>query len=131
MDARRLKTRWPLLIAPLAVLALQPAPASDLQPELRLLLSGDLGFSSSGVAALFKQVFLGNVQAYLSGGPGRILQYDDEKRAVRPVDDFNALLQRSPYIGALVPGLPEHLREFPARSLPGAEDFLYWSKEKF
>src|SRR5438128_2378232 len=54
MDARRLKTRWPLLIAPLAVLALQPAPASDLQPELRLLLSRDLGFSPSDVADLEK-----------------------------------------------------------------------------
>ena len=76
-------------------------------------------------------MLLDNVRAYVSGGPGRILLYDDEKRAVRPVDDFNALLEPSPYIGALVPGLAEHLREFPMRPLPGAEDFLYWSKEKF
>jgi hypothetical protein len=29
-----------------------------------------------------------------------------------------------------VPGLRDHLRHFPARRVPDAEDFLYWSKEK-
>ena len=82
-------------------------------------------------ATLFKAVLLDNVSAYLSGGPGRIVQYDDDKRTVRPVDDFVGLLKSSPYIGALVPGLPDHLRTFPSNPLPGAEDFLYWSKEKF
>lgn len=82
-------------------------------------------------ATLFKQVLLANVRAYLSGSPGRIVQYDDDKRTVRPVDDFAGLLDSSPYIEALVPGLPSHLRTFPSNPLPGAEDFLYWSKEKF
>ena len=82
-------------------------------------------------AALFKDVLLENVRAYLSGGPGRIVQYDDDKRPVRPVDDFAGLMKNSPYIGALVPGLPDHLLSFPASPVAGAEDFLYWSKEKF
>jgi hypothetical protein len=82
-------------------------------------------------ATLFKEVLLDNVRAYLSGGPGRIVQYDDDKRPVRPVDDFVGLLKSSPYIGELVPGLQNHLRTFPLNPLPGAEDFLYWSKEKF
>ena len=82
-------------------------------------------------ARLFKEILLDHVRAYLSGGPGRIVQYDDDKRTVRPVDDFAGLLKSSPYIGELVPGLPDHLVAFPSTSLPGAEDFLYWSKEKF
>jgi len=82
-------------------------------------------------AILFKKVLLDNVRAYLSGGPGRIVQYDDDKRPVRPVDDFVGLLKSSPYIGELAPGLQNHLRTFPLDPLPGAEDFLYWSKEKF
>ena len=82
-------------------------------------------------ATLFKQVLFDNVRAYVSGGPGRILEYDDDKRPVRPVDDFNGLLAASPYVGQLAPGLPEHLRGFPAARLPGAEDLIYWSKEKF
>jgi hypothetical protein len=81
--------------------------------------------------ALFKQVLFDNVQAYLTGGPGRMTEYDDEKRPVRPVDDFAAILQSSPYIGSLVPGLPDHLLDPTAHPLAGIEDFLYWSKEKF
>ena len=82
-------------------------------------------------AALFKEVLLDNVKAYVSGGPGRIVQYDDDKRTVRPVDDFTGLMKNSPYIGALVPGLTDHLLSFPFNPVTGAEDFLYWSKEKF
>ena len=81
-------------------------------------------------AALFKQVLFENVRAYVSGGPGRIVEYDDEKRPVRPLDDFAGLLNNSPYLGTLVPGLPGHLQRF-SDPLAGAEDFLYWSKEKF
>jgi len=87
--------------------------------------------AQSRAAALFKQVLFDNVRAYLSGGPGRITEYNDGKRPIRPVDDFLGLLKNSPYIGELVPGLPTYLQEFPSSPLPGAEDFLYWSKEKF
>jgi hypothetical protein len=82
-------------------------------------------------AAMFKQVLLDNVRAYLSGAPGRITQYDDDRRPIRPADEFAGLLKSSPFIGRLVPGLPEHLAAFPTSPLAGAEDFLYWSKEKF
>src|SRR5262249_6629495 len=81
-------------------------------------------------AALFKEVLYENIRAYVSGGPGRITEYDDEKRPVRPVDDFAGLLAGSPYVGALVPALPAHLQSM-SNPLPDAEDFLYWSKEKF
>jgi hypothetical protein len=81
-------------------------------------------------AALFKQVLFDNVRAYLAGGADRITQYDDDKRPIRPVDDFAELLKNSPYVGTLVPGLPAHLAAFPSSPLAGAEDFLYWSKEK-
>ena len=82
-------------------------------------------------ATLFKEVLLDNVRAYVSGGPGRITEYNDEKRPVRPIDDFAGLLNSSPYIDELVPGLSRHLHAFPSSKLSGTEDFLYWSKEKF
>jgi hypothetical protein len=84
-------------------------------------------------ATLFKQVLLDNVRAYASGSlSGRIIEYDDGKQPIRPVDDFAALLKNSPYIGALVPGLSDHLLSFPSPPVvAGAEDLLYWSKEKF
>jgi hypothetical protein len=82
-------------------------------------------------AALFKDVLVKHVRAYVAGGPGLITEYDDEKRPVRPVEDFSALLAGSSYIEGLVPGLSKHLTAFASSPLPDAEDILYWSKEKF
>ncbi len=82
-------------------------------------------------ALLFKQALLDNVSAYVSGGPGRITQYDDQESPIRPVDDLLALLRSSTFLDAMLPGLSAHLASFPAERLAGAEDFLYWSKERF
>jgi len=82
-------------------------------------------------ATLFRHVLADNVRAYVSGGEGRITEYDDEKHPVRPVDDFSALLTGAPYIDELVPGLAAHLEGLSTHPLPGAEDILYWSKEKW
>jgi hypothetical protein len=95
----------------------------------------DVDWHSSGAeahaAALFKDVLVEHVRAYVSGGPGLITEYDDEKRPVRPAEDFSALLAGSSYIEGLVPGLSKHLMAFSSSAFPGAEDILYWSKEKF
>ena len=82
-------------------------------------------------ATLFRQVLLDNVRAYEADAPGRILEYDDEKRPVRPVDDFDGLLRASKYVGALVPEMPAHLLNPSSAPMANAEDFVYWSKEKF
>jgi len=81
-------------------------------------------------AASFKQVLLDDVTAYVSGSPGRFEQYDDGSRPIRPLDEFDGVLQSSPALAALVPGLPDHLKNFPSNRLPDADDFIYWSKEK-
>jgi hypothetical protein len=83
-------------------------------------------------AALYKRLLLDHVHAYLAGGgPGLIVEYDDDKRQVRPGEDFHGIVANSPILRGLVPRLPEHLERFPADPLEGAQDFLYWSKEKF
>ena len=83
-------------------------------------------------AAYFKQVLLDNVLAYERGdAQGRILQYDDGDRPIRPADEFEGLLQNTPALAALVPSLPDHFRKYPADTIAGDDDFLYWSKEKF
>src|SRR5438067_1125138 len=87
--------------------------------------------AAAHAASLFKQMLLDNVRAYSGGGPGRITEYDDELEPVRPVEDFHAVLKSSPYIEAALPGLAAHLTTYPVDPMPGAEDFLYWSKEKF
>jgi hypothetical protein len=82
-------------------------------------------------AQLFKHVLLDNVRSYTSGGPGRITEYDDDKAPIKPVEDFLGLLKSSPYFDSVLPGLSAHLASYPSGRIPGAEDFLYWSKEKF
>jgi hypothetical protein len=82
-------------------------------------------------ALLFKRVLFDNVRSYVSGGPGRITEYDDDKAPIRPVEDFLAVLKSSPYVETLQPGLSAHLASYPGERISGAEDFLYWSKEKF
>jgi hypothetical protein len=81
-------------------------------------------------AAWFKQLLVDDVTAYLTGGPGRMLQYDDGPRPIRPVDEFEGILKNAPVIGALIPELPDHLKNYPSNHLTDPEDFLYWSKEK-
>ncbi|HMF99454.1 MAG TPA: hypothetical protein VKE96_34375 [Vicinamibacterales bacterium] len=82
-------------------------------------------------AAWFRRVLLADVQAYVSGGPGRFVQYDDGNRQIRPIDAFEGILAATPAVGTLVPGLPAHLSQFPSSRVPDSEDFLYWSKETF
>ena len=82
-------------------------------------------------AALFKQMLFDDVAAYMSGGRNRMLQFDDGPKAIRPHDELEGVLANMPELAALVPGLPDHLLHFPQSRLPDAEDFLYWSKEKF
>jgi hypothetical protein len=81
-------------------------------------------------AQLFKQMLLDQVTAYLSGAD-HMAQYDDGPRPIRARDEFEGILSGMPELAALLPGLPDHLRHFPAARLNNAEDFLYWSKEKF
>src|SRR5215470_9932096 len=82
-------------------------------------------------ATLFKHVLLDNVRSYVSGGPGRITEYDDDKAPIKPVEDFHGVLKSSPYVDQALPGLSGHLASYPAEPIAGGEDFLYWSKEKF
>ena len=81
-------------------------------------------------ALLFKQILLDQVTAYMSGAD-HMPQYDDGPRPIRARDEFEGILSGMPELGALLPGLPDHLRHFPSARLTNAEDFLYWSKEKF
>src|SRR5215471_7666962 len=79
---------------------------------------------------LFKQILLAHVRAYASGGPGRITQYDDASVPVKPVVAEDELIRASSYLDALRPGLSAHVACFWENFLNGAEDLLYWSKEK-
>ena len=104
-------------------------PASAIE-RLRREIDVNAPDAQSRAAAFFKQILLDDVSAYLTGTE-RMTQYDDGSRPIRPGDELDGILAAMPEIGVLMPGLPDHLRRFPSVRLPEAEDFLYWSKEKF
>jgi hypothetical protein len=105
-------------------------PAEDLA-RFRRDIDWSAPDAKQKAAALFKELLFKHVHAYWTGGPGRMMSYEDAKRPIHPAMEFVGVLNDSPYIGRLVPELPAHLTAFPKVRLAGAEDFLYWSKERF
>ncbi len=67
-------------------------------------------------AALFKQILIDDVTAFLAGAD-LLAQYDDGGKPIRRRDEYEGIRANMPEIGALMP--------------PPAEEFVYWSKEKF
>ena len=77
---------------------------------------------------LTRALMLGHAQAYLRGGDAALGAFHDEKTPRVSADEFQALLYQSTNLYTLAPPLASYLDRFPAASLPGAEQFLYWAK---
>ena len=94
-------------------------------------MDGDAARDQARAAEMFKELVVEHVRSYLSGGPGRIGEFDDGGKPIRPADQFLGVLANSPVLRAVAPGMAEHLTDPASHPLPGAEDIVYWSKEKF
>jgi hypothetical protein len=77
---------------------------------------------------LMRQMMLGHAQAYLKGGDAALGVAQNKKTPRVAADEFRALLYQSTTLYELVPAFAAYLEQFPAASLPGAEQFLYWGK---
>ncbi|HSF14797.1 MAG TPA: hypothetical protein VLK65_04530 [Vicinamibacteria bacterium] len=66
--------------------------------------------------------------AYRKGGAAALGAYRDKAKPTFITDEFELLLQNSPYILEYRPELHRYLREYPVATLKGAEDFLYWGE---
>jgi hypothetical protein len=104
---------------------------ADLIAQVEQEVGDGSGDAQGRGAKVFKQGLLDHVRAYLAGGAGRMTQYDDTRAMIRPMDQFAGVLENSPVLRTLVPGMPEHLSDPATAPLDGAIDFVYWSKEKF
>lgn len=80
---------------------------------------------------LARATLLEYVKRYLEGGNAELSEYNDKKKPLRVAEEFNAILQASPYIYDYLPQFFEYLRDYPQKRLDGVEDFIYWSREKF
>jgi hypothetical protein len=106
-------------------LKLQPDEIARLQRALPAERTGSslpaegTGSSKAQLEQEFRRILLERAQGYLRHGHG-----DDASQ-------FSTLIQHSPYMRAHVPALASYLERYPTAQLPGAESFLYWSKEVY
>jgi hypothetical protein len=80
---------------------------------------------------LFRAAALEYVDAYLQGGNQELTEYNDKKQPVRLAEEFDAIMEASPYIFEYDPKFHDYLHDYPKKKLEAVEDFVYWSKEKF
>ncbi len=81
--------------------------------------------------ALARRMLFDYLKAYLQTGNAALIEYRDEKNAVRLADEYRSLLDQSRFLADYAPEFYKYLEEFPKASSPNVEDFIYWSKEKF
>jgi hypothetical protein len=71
------------------------------------------------------------VTEYHKGGDKTFGAYLDKDRPIFLAKEFDGLLKNSPYLMEYVPEFHHYLNNYPNAELPGAVDFLYWSKVQF
>jgi hypothetical protein len=80
---------------------------------------------------LFRRLLWDQLNAYRVSGNAALPVYLDKKEPVRMAEQFQSLVQNSPYLQEYVPELRRYLLESPGYRPPDTERFYYWSKEKF
>jgi hypothetical protein len=82
-------------------------------------------------SGLMKQMLVEYASAYLKGGTAELATYADKDSPLEAPAEFRKLLANSPYLVEYAPVLHRYVEEYPAGSLAGAQDVLYWWKDKF
>jgi hypothetical protein len=81
--------------------------------------------------ALMREKLLDYVKGYLKGGNSQLAEYRDKSYRVRLGDEVRSLLQPAPYMYGYSPEFQNYLETYPVSRPQDAQDFIYWSKEKF
>jgi hypothetical protein len=86
--------------------------------------------AKSDAMRLFRQLAFEYVNGYREGGNARLAVYRDADRPTFVASEFRSMIERLPALEAL-PDLQRYLLEYPAASLAGSTDFLYWQETRF
>jgi hypothetical protein len=79
----------------------------------------------------FRRLAFEYVNGYREGGNARLAVYRDNARPTFVADEFRSLIERMPALATGLPDLRCYLLEYPAASLPGSTEFLYWQETEF
>jgi hypothetical protein len=83
------------------------------------------------VQAAFRRMVLQRVTGYAAKGHAALDDYRDRRKPRSPGAAFSVMLQRSTFLQEQAPMVAEALSSDPAATTPDAEEFMYWSKERF
>jgi hypothetical protein len=78
-----------------------------------------------------RELFHSFSKAYREGGNQALGVNRDSKKPTFVAEEFEELIQDSPYILHYVPELHHYLLDYPQALLGGAEDFMYWAMNDF
>ncbi|PIE36018.1 hypothetical protein CSA56_01760 [candidate division KSB3 bacterium] len=84
---------------------------------------------SEQVNALTRQMLFGYVTDYLQRGDAALGEYHDKDEPLQVAEAFQGIMDNSSFLAKYVPEFFTYIKNFPHGDLPGAEHFLYWSKE--
>jgi hypothetical protein len=87
--------------------------------------------ASRRAQSLIRELALQFVTAYNAGGNEALGVRRDKKKPTLVREEFEGLLEDSPYILSYIPELHRYLLEYPEAKLTGATDFLYWALNDF
>jgi hypothetical protein len=85
----------------------------------------------SRATQVLKEMLVDYTAAYMKGGTAAMATYADKESPIETSAEFGRILTASPYLVEYVPELHRYAEEYPKASLSGAEDFFYWSKDKY
>ncbi len=81
--------------------------------------------------ALVRELALQFASSYRKGGNQALGVDRNKKKPTLIREEFEGLLENSPYVLSYIPELHRYLLEYPKAELDGASDFLYWALNDF
>ena len=100
-------------------------PATDMD-RLQATIDWTAPEARARVTAYVRQRLVEYVTSYRERGNAAMVVYDDEG-GVRSSDALARMLADSTYVFSKVPSLGRHLLRYPADTLPGAAEVVFWS----
>jgi hypothetical protein len=82
-------------------------------------------------SAVFREQLLRFVTGYLQQGNAGLAVYRDAERPTFVAAEFADMIARMPTLTELLPDVRHYLLGYPAATLSGATDFLYWQEVDF
>jgi hypothetical protein len=104
---------------------------ADAIEAFRAKVDWSAGRGAASAAELFRSTLAGLAASYREQGNRGLVVYRDNPRPASVAASTAELLQRQWWVLDGAPELLVYLRDFPEARLDGAEEFLYWYKEKF